>query len=122
MLADAYTTVSINVIVHVADTAFCEVDVRIYADSNFNLSSTPDDTYYPRQWDMAHINVPKVWAAGYMGSRAVQVCVLDTGIDYNHPDIAANMWTNPVEAAGAGATAADGYRNAVDDDNNGILV
>ena len=39
------------------------------------------------------------------------VGVIDTGIDYNHPDLAANMWTNPGEIAG----------NGIDDDGNGYV-
>ena len=38
------------------------------------------------------------------------VAVLDTGVDYTHADLAANMWTNSVEVAG----------NAADDDHNGF--
>ncbi len=41
----------------------------------------------------------------------VVVAVIDTGIDYNHPDITANVWINPGEIAG----------NGVDDDHNGFV-
>jgi hypothetical protein len=37
--------------------------------------------------------------------------VIDTGIDYLHPDLAENMWTNPGEIAG----------NGIDDDGNGFV-
>jgi subtilisin family serine protease len=39
------------------------------------------------------------------------VGVIDTGIDYNHPDLAANIWTNPGEIPG----------NGIDDDHNGYV-
>jgi subtilisin family serine protease len=39
------------------------------------------------------------------------VGVIDTGIDYNHPDLAANVWTNPLEIPG----------NGIDDDGNGYV-
>ncbi len=39
------------------------------------------------------------------------VAVVDTGVDYTHPDLAANIWTNPGEVAGNGA----------DDDHNGFV-
>ncbi len=39
------------------------------------------------------------------------VAVIDTGVDYNHPDLAANMWANPGEIA----------NNGVDDDGNGFI-
>ena len=45
------------------------------------------------------------------GSTNVLVGIIDTGIDYNHPDLAANIWTNPGEIAG----------NGIDDDGNGFV-
>jgi subtilisin family serine protease len=39
------------------------------------------------------------------------VAVIDTGVDYNHPDLAANIWTNPGEIPD----------NGIDDDNNGYI-
>jgi subtilisin family serine protease len=41
----------------------------------------------------------------------VVVAVTDSGVDYNHPDIKANVWRNPGEVAG----------NGIDDDNNGYV-
>jgi subtilisin family serine protease len=54
------------------------------------LASASDPTaarYYARQWHMAAIGAPAAWAAGRTGSPAVRVAILDTGIDYLHPDL-----------------------------------
>ena len=45
------------------------------------------------------------------GSRQIVVAVIDTGIDYSHPDLRANMWMNRAEIAGL---------EGVDDDKNGF--
>jgi hypothetical protein len=45
--------------------------------------------------------------------------MVDTGADLTHPDIVPNLWMNPVEMAGPGANAANGYKNGLDDDGDG---
>lgn len=51
------------------------------------------------------------WIAGFTGSSQVYVGVIDEGIQYDHPDLAANIWTNPGEIPG----------NGIDDDGNGYI-
>lgn len=77
-----------------------------YAEPNYYVrkATIPDDPLYPPQWSLPLISAPAAWSR-YTGSRAansVIVAVLDTGIAYTHPDISANLWTNPVEIAGDG--------------------
>lgn len=55
-----------------------------------------------------------VWKKGILGSKKIIVAVIDTGIEWSHPDLKENIYTNPGEA---GALA----NNGVDDDNNGFV-
>ena len=71
---------------------------------------SPNDPRYPELWGMSRIGAPTAWDAA-RGSASVVVAVIDTGVKYNHEDLAANMWRNPGEVAG----------NGLDDDANGYV-
>ena len=47
-----------------------------------------------KAWGITKVAADKAWAT-QKGSKNVIVAVIDTGIDYNHPDLAFNMWRNP---------------------------
>jgi hypothetical protein len=53
----------------------------------------------------------EAWALNRTGSYSVAVGIVDEGIDFNHPDLAANIWTNPGEIVGDG----------IDNDGNGYI-
>ncbi|MBN1590875.1 MAG: S8 family serine peptidase, partial [Pirellulales bacterium] len=82
-------------------------------------ATTPIDPMFGQLWGLnntgqnggtpnADVDAPEAWDIS-TGSSEVVVAVLDTGIDYMHPDLAANMWRNPGEIAGDG----------IDNDGNG---
>ena len=98
----------------------------VYAEPNLTIhgSSIPDDPLFAQLWGLentgrppapsgvadADIDATAAWDIE-RGSRATVVAVIDTGIDESHPDLAANLWSNPGEIAG----------NGVDDDRNGFV-
>ena len=49
------------------------------------------------------------------GDPATVVAVIDDGVDFSHPDLAARAWTNPGESGGGKET------NGIDDDHNGYI-
>jgi hypothetical protein len=85
-----------------------------YAEPDFILakSVTPDDPSYNVQYALGSssdgISAPTAWG---QHTSCSLVGELDTGVQYNHPDLTGNVWHNPHEIAG----------NNVDDDHNGYV-
>ena len=77
-----------------------------------HVTSEPNDPYWVNGslWGLTKIKAKEAWLLT-TGSASVVVANIDTGVNYLHPDLAANMWRNPGEIAG----------NGVDDDNNGYV-
>jgi len=88
----------------------------LYAEPNYILhadATNPNDTFFGQQYGLTKIGAPQAWdtKTGSTGAGRVVIGVIDQGIDINHQDLAANIWTNPAEIAG----------NGVDDDGNGLV-
>ena len=83
-----------------------------YAEPNyiFHALKTPNDPAYDQLWGMNLIMAPAAWDYT-TGSKEVIVAVIDSGVDYRHEDLLANMWTNPGEIPD----------NKIDDDGNGFI-
>lgn len=100
---------------YAADPAveYCEPDYIVEA------AFTPNDPYFASRgswgqdfddlWGVKKIEAPTAWDT--TRGAGVTVAVVDSGIDYTHPDIAENMWTNPGEIP----------NNGIDDDGNGYV-
>ena len=96
----------------------------LYAEPDYQVkafATIPNDARFSELWGMhntgqtggtpdADIDAPEAWALN-TGNRQVVVAVIDTGVDYTHPDLTNNIWTNPGEIPG----------NGIDDDGNGFV-
>jgi subtilisin family serine protease len=71
------------------------------------------------EWGRDLIKAPEVWTQGLTGDGIV-VAVIDSGIDYNHPDLTGNIWSNSGEN-GVDAQGRNKANNSLDDDNNGFV-
>ncbi|HIJ86311.1 MAG TPA: S8 family serine peptidase [Desulfuromonadales bacterium] len=91
------------------DVEFAEPDYLIKA------SALPNDPDYSRLWGMQKINAPAAWDIT-TGSSSVVVAIIDSGIDYNHPDLAANIWP------GLGYNSITGSNDPMDDNGHGTHV
>ena len=83
-----------------------------FAEPNYILrhSEVPNDPDWQEQWALPKIQAPEAWKIS-KNAPSVIVAVIDTGIDYSHPDLQGNLWTNPGEVPG----------NGRDDDGNGYI-
>src|SRR3990167_4961362 len=103
--------------------------------------SLPTDEFFNELWGLhnvgqkdhvgrdgipdADIDALEAWAQGYTGSHDVLVAVIDTGIDYTHPDLVSNIWTNPGETGtytdpNTGVEK-DRATDKIDNDENGYI-
>lgn len=55
-------------------------------------SATPNDPGFSQLWGMKNIGAVQVWPTAREATSVI-VAVIDTGVDYNHPDLKANMWS-----------------------------
>jgi len=97
-----------------------------YAEPNYlvHALTIPNDTYFsPNQWALnntgeyaggtpdADIDAPEAWDTT-TGSSNIIIAVIDTGIDYNHPDLHGNIWYNITETD---------CNDGIDNDLNGYI-
>lgn len=81
----------------------------------FNYEAYQNEPYYEQQWGIKATKLDEFWAAaennanGEAPKKRPVIAILDTGVDITHPDLEANIWTNPNEIA-----------NGSDDDKNGF--
>ncbi len=97
------------------NVAYAEPDYEI------KLLGVPDDQHFGNLYGMhntgqtggtsdADIDAPEAWEK-HTGNKKILIGVIDTGIDYLHPDLQDNIWTNPGEIPG----------NGIDDEGNGYI-
>lgn len=99
----------------------------LYAEPNYRyrLQASPNDPRFDKLWGLrnygqvingsqgspyADVDAKRAWDLE-RGSHDIVVAVVDSGVDLDHPDLAANLWTNPDEIPG----------NGLDDDDNGYV-
>ena len=103
-------------------------DPRVeYIEPNYivqDLITIPNDPNFNQLWGLnntgqtggrvdADIDAPEIWDITTGGTAIVGV--IDSGVDYTHPDLNDNIWINPRESGGGRET------NGIDDDGNGYI-
>lgn len=78
--------------------------------SQWHYCNTGDLSISPTAKAGADVNVKQAWKF-CTGDPSIIVAVMDEGVKYDHPDLAANIWTNEKEIPG----------NGIDDDGNGYV-
>ncbi len=75
------------------------------------LDFVPNDQYRGYQWGLGRVNAYNGWNLN-QGDPSIPVGIADTGVDWDHPDLNNDIWTNTAEMNGS---------SGVDDDGNGYI-
>lgn len=114
-----YACLAVKASDEVAYPAF-ETETKAAMGGQFNDPMLGDQWNYNNQGSKAFsnyvvagadVNVKDVWNRITCGDPEIIVAVVDEGVKYSHPDLKANIWSNPKEIAG----------NGIDDDKNGYV-
>lgn len=77
------------------------------------IQKTPNDTYYFSQWYLSKIRMPEVWDR-FTEQKSTVVAVIDTGVDYTHPDLQGKVLP--------GINLVNGDNDPMDDNGHGTHV
>ena len=82
-----------------------------YIEPNYIVTADqiPNDPYFSEQWGLAKIDASRAWDINTESDEII--AIIDTGVDYTHPDLKDNMWINSDEIP----------NNGIDDDGNGYI-
>lgn len=127
VVADGVSQKSLNALQNDPNVEYAEYS-QTYTVTPIVNKETIQDAQYSDQWGLKNtgknsggwfsrgkagedINAEGVWKLT-RGRKEVKIAVIDTGVDYTHKDLAANMWVNEAEKNG---------QPGVDDDGNGYV-
>ncbi len=91
----------------------------IEPDHVYKIDSTANDSLVSQQWALGKIDAFDAWNITE-GSDTVLIGVIDTGIDYLHPDLKNKIYINPGET-GTDGNGKNKENNGIDDDGNGFI-
>ena len=81
----------------------------------FHAEFVPNDSMYGEKWWLQRVSAPLAWDISRgdyaTGDSAVIIGIVDTGVDYKHPDLISKIWVNQ----------GDANQNGIDDDDNGFV-
>ena len=97
------TSLYVTILLYGADVAYASLDYKV----SVQYADTP---YGYNLYNLDLIQAPCNWNQETTGSKDIAVCIIDSGIQTNHPDLAANIWVNNAEIP----------NNGIDDDGNGM--
>jgi subtilisin family serine protease len=86
------------------------------------LCDVPNDTFYVSglQWYLNTVQAPQAWDITH-GDSTVVIGIVDTGVDWDHPDLWDNIWINPGEDLNGNGRLDITEWNNLDDDANGYI-
>jgi subtilisin family serine protease len=94
------------------EVEYAEPNYLVYTMAANDSAEYTKEPLYSQQWGPAAINLPQLWNKPFITTKRPVIAILDTGVDTEHPDLKANIWTNPAESTGT---------ESADDDKNGFI-
>jgi subtilisin family serine protease len=80
----------------------------------------PNDSLFALQWALQTIRAPEAWRLT-AGASNILLAVIDTGLDFTHPDLQTGIWLNAGEELNHNGVADATDFNGIDDDRNGFV-
>ncbi len=106
---------------NLAENYFKNLGEVEYTEANhlYKIDYVPNDQYLSKQWGLRVTRAFEAWDIS-KGTKDILIAIIDTGIDYLHQDLKANIYVNSAEDLNKNDILDPGDINGIDDDGNGF--